>query len=212
MNVNLFIHLANILFLLSYLVRDIFLLRILTLVAGFMLLPYYFFVENGPLSEPIIWSIVFSCVNIYQLIVLFNERKPIVLDKEQQEIFEQSFQNFSPKQFLNIYSAARQTNLEQGKVLGSPNERPQEVYYILSGIASIEQSTSNHALKQGDFVAAIQHATNTTLNHKIKVTSSTVALQWNGDELDKLLQKDIELKSSWQGLITTQLCKDLNLS
>ena len=65
-----------------------FLLRILTLIAGFSLLSYYFWVKGGPLTSSIFWCFIFSSVNLYQLYQLYHERKPIRLSKEQQQVYQ----------------------------------------------------------------------------------------------------------------------------
>src|SRR5262245_13620102 len=73
---DVLIHVANVLFLLSYLVRDILVLRLLTVVAILALLPYYF--ANG-LYPPIFWNSVFIAINLYQLYRLVLERRPVRL-------------------------------------------------------------------------------------------------------------------------------------
>ena len=59
------IHVANVLYLASYSVRDILWLRILTVVAALCLLPYYFTCSNNILWEAIVCRLYgFHCTSL----------------------------------------------------------------------------------------------------------------------------------------------------
>ena len=91
------IHVANVLFLLSYLVRDILWLRLLTIVAIGSLLPYY--AGNG-LYPPIYWNSVFIAINVYQIYRLLMERRPVRLTLEQQRLYRLGFDRLPPREPL----------------------------------------------------------------------------------------------------------------
>ncbi|MCH2234269.1 MAG: popeye domain-containing protein [Crocinitomicaceae bacterium] len=81
-----FVHGANILYLISYLVKDLFLLRLVLMVAMIVFLPYYIWSQPEPMWPPLAWSGLFLTVNVYQLYVLFKERRPIYLSSEDDSI------------------------------------------------------------------------------------------------------------------------------
>jgi len=60
------IYVANILYLLSYMVRDILHLRILTIVAACCLVTY-FYNQAEPLMTVIYWNLFFVALNAFQL-------------------------------------------------------------------------------------------------------------------------------------------------
>lgn len=66
------IHLANVLFLASYVVRGVVWLRAFTIVALLSLVPYY--LVHG-LVAPAVWSSVFVAINLAQLLHLVSERR-----------------------------------------------------------------------------------------------------------------------------------------
>ena len=69
-----FINIANILYLLSYFVRDILWLRVLTVVAALCLIPYFYF-RAAPIMPVIYWNAFFIALNIYWIIRLMAERR-----------------------------------------------------------------------------------------------------------------------------------------
>ncbi len=81
-SLEILIHVANVLYLLAFLVRDILWLRILTVAASFFLLPY-FYLQPSPLMTPIYWNLAFTSLNAYWIVRLCLERRPIQLSEEE---------------------------------------------------------------------------------------------------------------------------------
>ena len=52
------IHSANVLYLVSYTMRDILWLRVFTVIAACCLIPYFYF-QTEPLLAPIYWNLLF---------------------------------------------------------------------------------------------------------------------------------------------------------
>ena len=69
-----FINIANILYLISYFMQDVLLLRGLTVIAAFCLILYFYF-QPDPLMVPIYWNLFFIALNIYWVARLALERK-----------------------------------------------------------------------------------------------------------------------------------------
>ena len=69
-----FINIANVLFLMSYFVRDMLLLRILSVTATSCLLPYFYFRED-PIMTVIYWNSFFITLNLFWVVRLSLERR-----------------------------------------------------------------------------------------------------------------------------------------
>lgn len=63
---NSLVHVANVVYLLSYWVKDVRWLRALTILGIVLLIPYYL-VQVRPLWEAAIWNLVFLGINIFRL-------------------------------------------------------------------------------------------------------------------------------------------------
>lgn len=204
MPVEVYVHIANVLFLLSYLVREIFILRVLTVVAGLVLLPYYFLVEGGPLIVPIIWSFVFSGVNIYQLIALFRERRPVKLTIEDQQIYQMGFAEFTLRQFSKLLKVGKRQRLNDGEIILEKGIVPNRVMLVLNGEAMTEQLS---AIPIGELIGDVYYVTKTPVNSNVNAKEGLEVLFWEQNELEKLLKSDPELRSCWQSMISSRLAK-----
>jgi hypothetical protein len=67
------VYAANILYLLSYLVRDILLLRMFTIIAACCLVTY-FYNQAEPLMTVVYWNLFFVAMNAMQLTFIVRER------------------------------------------------------------------------------------------------------------------------------------------
>ena len=67
------IYVANILYLFSYMVRDILHLRILTIIAACCLVTY-FYNQAEPLMTVVYWNLFFVALNVFQLSYILRGR------------------------------------------------------------------------------------------------------------------------------------------
>jgi hypothetical protein len=81
-NTIVWITAANVLYLASYSVRDILWLRVLTVTAALLLIPYYAF-QPIPLTVAIAWNVLFIAINTYWIIRLIIERRPVHLTPDE---------------------------------------------------------------------------------------------------------------------------------
>jgi hypothetical protein len=99
--VELCIHIANIFYLVSFLVRDIFWLRILT-CCGLVLGIIFFTCHTNPLYGPTVWHILFLLINALQIWRLVIERRKRMLPAEQQLIADAAFKDMTRDQLLTL--------------------------------------------------------------------------------------------------------------
>ncbi|MFQ5974472.1 MAG: hypothetical protein ACE5Q3_19285, partial [Alphaproteobacteria bacterium] len=71
---DILLHMANVLYLISFLLRDILWLRVLTVIASVLLI-FFFWACPYPLLEAIAWNLVFMALNIYWIARLLLERR-----------------------------------------------------------------------------------------------------------------------------------------
>ena len=76
---EIWFHLANVLYVFSYLVTDILWLRVLAVVGGFSYLTWTLTTPTPSLSL-IGWTLVYNTINVAQIARLWHERRPVRLD------------------------------------------------------------------------------------------------------------------------------------
>ena len=71
------IHIANILILLSFLVTEIMYLRLLSIFGGLAFIGYFSLNFDTVQWSGILWNTLFIMINLYQVVQLVIERRPI---------------------------------------------------------------------------------------------------------------------------------------
>src|SRR4051795_3638753 len=99
--VELCIHLANVLYLVSFLARDMLWLRTLTCL-GLVLGIVFFTCQPVPFYGPTIWHAVFLVINGYQIRRLVLQRRQLMLTKEQEQVGEVTFHDLSRDELLTM--------------------------------------------------------------------------------------------------------------
>ena len=80
--INLLGHLANLLYIVGYLVKDILGLRLLIASGLVIEIIYSYYISEIPLWTNIIWCFLYIAVNGWQIVFLLLERRTIMLNEE----------------------------------------------------------------------------------------------------------------------------------
>ena len=129
-------HIASVLTLLAYLVKEMLWLRFLTILASVAGIIFNYFVPATPLWAVIWWNVVFIIINVVQIMIIFKERSNVTFTEEERELYETLFKDFEPFEFMKLlrigtWLEARkgqaltidQQTITQGSVLGRPRRR-----------------------------------------------------------------------------------------
>ena len=99
-------HLAFGLIAFSFLVKDIFWLRILSIAASLFSVFYNYVIPAEPMWLAINWNFVFIAVNIYHIGVILYEKREVKMDDKNQELYDTLFKEMTPVEYLKISRAA----------------------------------------------------------------------------------------------------------
>ena len=95
------IHAANVIYLVSYGMRDILWLRLFTVAAAICLI-FYFYLRPDPLMVPIYWNLIFIALNVFWISRLLYERRPVTLTKDEQDLCTLVFGTITPREMTNL--------------------------------------------------------------------------------------------------------------
>jgi hypothetical protein len=129
---NGLINIANFSFLLALSVRDILWLRVLSLAADALVIPYYYF-QHEPLWPPIFWGVAFIIVNGVRIVILALERRPVILSDREGELYRLAFNSIDKREFLKLASLARWLDLSPGEVIVEKDRHISEAIVLISG-------------------------------------------------------------------------------
>jgi Popeye-like protein len=189
-----FLHVANILLLVAYSVRDILWLRLFAVAAALISLPY-FILQPEPLWEPIIWSSVFAAINAFQSWRLFLERRPVKLTPEEEEIRRLAFPDLPPRKVLQLLSVGAWTNVESGERLLEPGKKVEAIAVIVRG--KVRVTKDDRVI--GEFVAG--HIVGSALlmsgvaaDVEAVVVEPVRCVRWEMEALDRYLAANPETR------------------
>lgn len=106
------IHAANVIYLASYLTRDMMWLRLLT-CCGIGLGIMFFACQPVPLYGPCVWQLVFLGINMVQIRRLVLERRRVKLSDERECVAREAFKDLNRDEMLNLLTRAMYAQAEK---------------------------------------------------------------------------------------------------
>jgi hypothetical protein len=209
-SLDLFLHGANTLYAVSYSVRKILILRIISIVAGLCLVPYFYFQHPEPLYQPLAWNFVFIGINTFHAALLMYEMRPIQFSENEQRIFKLAFRTLTPREFRKLLQLGSFHELQTGEKIVGRHERPESIMFLSEGEAEVALGDSVIAtLKPGQFIGEMSYLTGDETSADVIARTSVTYVAWEKQALQSFLEKHPELKSSMQLIIGTDLVKKL---
>ena len=105
-------HLAFGLIAFSFLVKDIFWLRIVSIAASLFSVFYNYTIPVEPMWLAINWNFVFIAVNVYHIGVILYEKRAVKMDEKDEELYQTLFKEMTPVEYLKISRAAEWVTLK----------------------------------------------------------------------------------------------------
>jgi hypothetical protein len=181
--------LSNVLYLISYSVRDILWLRILTVVAASLLIPYYA-MQMPPLWAAIWWGAVFIVINFYWIVRLIIERRPVHLTPDEARLREISFPSLTPREARDLYATGVWDNVAQDMSLVKHDRDSDRFSVILRGLADVlYRKTTISQLGEGQFVGNLDVHADTFGDLDVMTTTAMRVMCWPRDKLQAFLER-----------------------
>ncbi len=204
---EILIHVANVLYLFAFMVRDILWLRILTVIAASCLIPYFYF-QPVPLMTPIYWNLTFTALNIFWIVRLFLERRPVKLSAEEQRLCELVFRTMTPREMIKILKLATWQDAAAGECFVERDKPLDRLMVIYSGKACVEVDGRNVTeLEPGQFIGSISYVTEETAPANIVSLEPMRYVSWSKSELKGFMNKNPDLHSALKTTLAVDLTK-----
>ena len=209
-NPSYFLHAANILLLVAYSVRDILWLRLFSVAASLIALPY-FLLQPEPLWEPIIWSSVFAAINSFQSWRLFVERRPVKLTAEEEEIRRLVFSDLPSRKVLQILSIGAWTNVEIGERMLERGKSVEAISVIVRGKVRVTRDDGVFGeLVAGHIVGSALLMSGVTADADAVVVEPVRCMRCEVESLDRYLAANPETRIVLQKYLARDLAGKLS--
>ena len=206
MNLNYFLHIANVILLVGYSVRDILWLRLLAVASSLVSIPY-FALQPTLLRTPIVWSLLFAAINLFQSWRLFVERRPMKLTPEEEEVRRLAFPDLPPRRVLQVLALGVWTTAENGERLIESGKKLETISLIVQGRVRITRG--DHGLGElvaGNFVGSALLMSGVLSDVDAVVIEPVRALRWDVTTLESYLHANPETRI----VMLRQLSRDLS--
>ena len=203
-------HLASVLTMAAYLLKDILWLRVLTIFSCFAGIAFNYFVPASPLWTVIYWNVLFAVINIVQVAIIIRERTGIQFSEEEKELHDTLFKNFAPFEFMKLMRIGKWREAKPGEVLAVEQKPLEAVMLIYNGLVGVEQNGQEVAkLKDGNFIGEVSFITEGTATATVKALMPTRYIAWPKASIKALLNRNPSMRFAMQAMLSTDLSKKL---
>lgn len=207
---NGLVNLANFAFLLALSVRGFLMLRILSLTADALVLPYYYF-QHEPLWPPIFWGVAFIIVNGVRIVILVLERRPVILSDKEDELYRVAFRSIDKREFLKLASLARWTDLSPGEVILEAGHHISEAIVLVSGeTEAVLSGKTAFVYRPGQLIGNGSAFSGLVSPVDVVVRGPARVVTWDLELMREFAQSRPELRAQLLRIMTTDLAAKLD--
>ncbi|MCF7810884.1 popeye domain-containing protein [bacterium] len=200
---------ANILYCSAYVVRDIFWLRVLTIIAAVCTFPYFYFQET-PLYSALFWQSAFLIINAINLTVLFLERRPVDLSDDQKRLHLLLSRSFTPRELLKLLAFAEWKEAQQNEIIIKKGISLEKLQFIFHGMVKVEVDNKivGH-IQDGGFIGEMSFASGEPTSADVIAMQNTSYLCWQKDKLNAYFVKHPHIKETMWTLLGIDMAAKL---
>ena len=200
------LHVANILYVVSYSVRDILWLRMISVVAMGLLCGVYGYRGAEGDTEAIYWQLAFIAINIVQIVRLVKERQPVNLTSVERRMHETALKSLSPQQVRRLMSKADWREVADGETIIDEGVQNQNLLLMTDGKARVTVSGKQVAsLMGGQFVGEMSFLTGSKTSAKVAARGPVKFVAWTEEMLRETSEKDGGLGTALQAALGADL-------
>jgi len=194
----------------SYLVVNIFWLRLLAILALGLEGIYFYFASEPPLWIGIAWAFIFVAINLVQLARLTHERYRVKHSEHERLLRKGIFRDLNTVGFNRLLGIGRWRDVEEGAVLTREDQPVEEIILIAEGGAEVEVGGRLVAtLHSGSFCGEMSFLTKDNASATVVASGPCRLFAVNKEKLTALFEKDNDIKTAIHGVIGRDLAYKL---
>ena len=203
-------HLSFAIVALSLLMRDIILLRTLSIASGLIGIFYNFFAAPTPLWVPIIWLALFIVINGYMIISFYHSNRQTGLSAEDLEIWKSNFLGLTADEYRRIRKLFEFQTYAPGDRLTSIGRDNHFLFFVTAGQLGVRRDGELiNNLTQGDLVGEMSFLTHAPANADVVAHDQTKCIVIDKTKLRSIMAKHPTLHLSITNLFNQNLMKKL---
>jgi hypothetical protein len=126
------LHIANLILLIAFAVRDVLFLRILFVIGSIFALGFYF-QQVPPLWSAVGWTALYIGIHAYWISRILLERRPVQLSADEEALYRLSFSSIDKRKFALLANLGEWRNGQPGQRIFKKGEMITEIIVPISG-------------------------------------------------------------------------------
>jgi CRP-like cAMP-binding protein len=203
--VDYLVHFSNVLMLVSYSVRDSLWLRWFAVAAALTNIPYFLF-QPIKLWPPVAWALVFTAINLYQILRIYLERRPVVLSEDEQKLYDMGFASLRPREFISLLLAGEWKSAAAGEAVLTEGKPVSTICIAISGSLNVRKGGKEvMPLKPGHLIDTALALTGEPSPLAATFTEPARYFCWPLSSIRAFLDKRPDLRLTLQSLVNRDL-------
>jgi CRP-like cAMP-binding protein len=203
------VHFSNVLLLVAYSVRDILWLRWFAVAAALTNIPY-FLVQGTVLWPPVLWALVFTAINLYQISRIYLERRPVVLSTDEQRLYALGFRSLRPGEFVALTLVGEWKNGAVGDKILIEGEPVSRLCIAISGSVEIrKQGRTLGTLEPGHIIGTALALSGSRSPIDATFIEASRYMSWPLPSLLAFMNKRPDLRATLQNLASHDLTRKI---
>lgn len=199
------VHFSNVLLLVSYSVRDILWLRWFAVAAALTNIPY-FLLQGTVLWPPVLWAIVFTSMNLYQIARIYLERRPVVLSEDEQKLYDLAFRSLRPREFVSLSLVGEWKSAESGERVVTEGEPASYISIAITGSAEVrKRGEPIGTMRPGQLIGTALALAGDPSPVEVIFTGPARYMRWSLPSLRRFMDRRPDLRVTLQGLVNRDL-------
>ncbi len=196
--------------LLSFSMRNIAFLRSLAIASGVLAIYYGFQVGREPLWIPILWNLLFICVNLVHLALSRWRARSVTLGPLEDFLAKTVLMNFPPAEVRSFAALSGEGELAKGAQLIKFNTEISHLFCLLKGSVDILVNEKKvAALGPGRFVGEMSLLTRSRTRADVVAAEDLKLLVWKHEDIEKWVNSDASRLGLLQSALGTQIVEEL---
>jgi len=189
---NLAGHISYMLLIASMLMRKMHLLRMVAVSAGTFSAFYYSSLGDW---VSFFWEVIFTLVNLVQLLILFIENRRGRFTSEEQMFVDMCLQGLERAHARRLVKMGEWVRIPDESVLINEDTTPTHLYFIVDGAARVErQGRSIGLVGPGDFLGEMSYLTGKEATATVRAITPMRCLSFERDGLRQHLTRNPEVR------------------
>jgi hypothetical protein len=202
---QLFGHFACAIVALSYVLTNVFWLRVVAII-GLLFGIVYLMLSGGTFAASMGWAALFIAINAYHLFWLMREKMSLRLPEKEAPLLRDALAGLDDAQISQLLKAAEWKDFPAGEVLTRQDAPVDSLYFLCSGRANVEVNKSLVTyLEKGSFVGEIAYLTGNPATATVVIDEHARVLKFSKMRMAKVIASDPQIN----GIIYQLLGRDL---